>query len=313
MKSNNILAHILAIITILIWGTTYISTKILLTKLTPQEILIFRFFLAFMILIVIYPKKIKILPLKEEILFCFLGLTGVSLYYFAENLALKYTYASNVGLIASSIPIFTSIIVHFVYKNEKFSIKLVIGFITAMTGISIVIYNGKILKLNPAGDFIAILSAILFSIYSILIKKVSKEYSQLFVVRKVFFYGIVTMLPIAAVSKVRLYIILALDKKVILNLLFLSIFASILCFIMWNKAIGIIGSIKTTNYIYLVPLITMITSIIILNEKVNGLMIFGGCLILLGVYINQSDCTNKVFNLLQNCNKIVQNKNKNSF
>lgn len=287
MKKNYI-GHLMAVITIIIWGTTFISTKILLEQFSAEEILAYRFFMAFLILVIIYPKNFKILSFKEEMLFCLLGITGISFYYWTENLALKYTYASNVGLIVSVIPIFTAVIAHFTNKDEKLTPNLLMGFLVAMIGIIIVIYNGRILKLGSAGDFIAMLSAILFSVYSILIKKVSSKYNQLFIVRKIFFYGILTMIPILFFSNVHLFEGLHLNTKVILNMLFLSIFASVLCFIMWNKAISSIGSVKTTNYIYLVPLITIITSIIILKEKVNLLMLFGGVLILSGVYINES-------------------------
>jgi len=288
MKNKNSFGHLIAIITIIIWGTTFISTKILLASFSAEEILVYRFFTAFLILILIYPKNFKILPIKEELLFCLLGITGVSFYFWTENLALKYTYASNVGLILSAIPIFTALIAHFTSKDGKITANLVLGFIVAMVGIFIVIYNGKFLKLNSIGDFIAMLSAILFSIYSILIKKVSNKYNQLFIVRKIFFYGIVTMLPILVISKVHMLKIPSLTFKIVLNMLFLSIFASVLCFIMWNKAISIIGSVKTTNYIYFVPLITIISSVIILKEKASPLMLIGGFLILTGVFINES-------------------------
>lgn len=308
MKRKSIFAHALAIITILIWGTTFISTKILLIQFSPEEILAYRFFLAFLILIVIYPKKIKVLPIKEEILFCLLGASGISLYYWSENLALKYTYASNVGLISSAIPIFTALIAHFVYRNEKFTINIFLGFIIAIIGISIVVYNGKVLKLNPKGDLMAIISAVLFSIYSILIKKVNDKYNQLFIVRKTFFYGIITMLPILFISKVSVFRVSSLDTNLVLNLLFLSVFASVLCFLMWNKAINIIGSIKTTNYIYFVPLITMISSNIILGENISVLMLLGGALIFAGVYINQSKCINKIFKFSLKSRHIFSNK-----
>lgn len=308
MKRKSIFAHALAIITILIWGTTFISTKILLTQFSPEEILAYRFFLAFLILIVIYPKKIKVLPIKEEILFCLLGASGISLYYWSENLALKYTYASNVGLISSAIPIFTALIAHFVYRNEKFTINIFLGFIIAIIGISIVVYNGKVLKLNPKGDLMAIISAVLFSIYSILIKKVNDKYNQLFIVRKTFFYGIITMLPILFIFKVSIFKVSSLDTNLVLNLLFLSVFASVLCFLMWNKAINIIGSIKTTNYIYLVPLITMISSNIILGENISVLMLLGGALIFAGVYINQSKFINNIFKFSLKSRHIFSNK-----
>lgn len=308
MKSKNIFAHTLAIITILIWGTTLLSTKILLTQFSPEEILAYRLFTAYLILIVIYPKKVKILPIKEEILFCLLGVNGISLYYWTENLALKYTYASNVALIASAIPIFTALIAHFMSNNEKLTINMLLGFIIAIIGISIVVYNGKVLKLNPKGDLMAIISSILFSIYSILIKKVNDKYSQLFIVRKIFFYGIMTMLPILLASKVILFKMPKLNSNIILNLLYLSIFASVLCFLMWNKAINIIGSIKTTNYIYFIPLITMISSNVILNENISKLMLLGGVLILVGVYINQSKRIDNIFKTQLNLNHIFNNK-----
>lgn len=308
MKRKSIFAHALAIITIIIWGTTFISTKILLTQFSPEEILAYRFFLAFLILIVIYPRKVEVLPIKEEILFFLLGATGISLYYWTENLALKYTYASNVGLISSSIPIFTALIAHFIYNNEKFTINIFLGFIIAIIGISIVVYNGKVLKLNPKGDLMAIISAVLFSVYSILIKKVNDKYNQLFVVRKIFFYGIVTMLPILFISKASIFKVSSLDINIVLNLLFLSVFASVLCFLMWNKAINIIGSIKTTNYIYLVPLITMISSNIILGENISALMLLGGLLIFVGVYVNQSKWINNNFNIPIKLRHIFNNK-----
>ena len=288
MKNKDSFGHVLALITILIWGTTFISTKILLITFSAEEILAYRFFTAFLILLVIYPKNFKVLKIKEEILFCLLGITGVSFYFWTENLALKYTYASNVGLILSAIPIFTALLAHFTRKDEKITFNLILGFIVAMVGIFIVIYNGKAMKLNSLGDFMAIISAILFSIYSILIKKVSCKYNQLFVVRKTFFYGILTMLPIMFVSKVHMIKVSNLNMEIVLNMLFLSVFASVLCFVMWNKAISLIGSVKTTNYIYFVPLITILSSAIFLKEKISLLMLIGGVLIITGVFINQS-------------------------
>lgn len=296
MKSKIIFANLIAILTILIWGTTFISTKILLTELSPEEILAYRFLVAFLILIVICPKNFKFLPLKEEMLFVLLGASGISLYYWTENLALKYTYASNVGLISSAIPIFTALISHFIFNNEKFTVNMLFGFIIAFIGISIVIYNGKVLRLNPKGDFMAIISAILFSIYSVLIKKVDNKYNQLLIVKKTFFYGVITMLPILFITKIDITKVPNLRGDIVLNLLFLSIFASVLCFLMWNKAVKVIGAVKTTNYIYFVPIITMISSSIVLDERISGLMIFGGILIFCGVYVSRGKWGGNILN-----------------
>lgn len=295
MKNKIFLGHFLAIITILIWGTTFVSTKTLLANFTPIEILAYRFIGAFLILILVYSKNIRILSFKEEFLFFLLGITGVTLYYWTENMALKYTYASNVGLIVSSIPIFTALVAHFMTSDEKFTLNLFLGFVIAILGISTVIYNGQSLKLNSTGDFIALISAISFSFYSVLIKKVNKKYNQLFIVRKIFFYGIVTMIPILILSDASLFTPSKFTIDIVINLLFLTVFASLLCFIMWNKSVTLIGSVKTTNYIYLVPLITIISSSFILHEKISVLMILGGLLIFIGIFTNDNKLFSNIF------------------
>ncbi|MHC1682186.1 MAG: DMT family transporter [Clostridiaceae bacterium] len=288
MKNKKVFGHILAIITIIIWGTTFVSTKILLKEFSPEEILIYRFFIAFLILMIIYPKMFKILPIKEEVLFFFLGISGISLYFWTENLALKYTQATNVGLISSAIPILTALISHFIFKDEKFSINFLLGFLLSIIGVVAIVYNGKILKLNPVGDILAVISAFLFAVYSILINKVRKEYSEMFIVRKIFFYGAISMIPIGLFSGVSINKVTHMSISATLNMLYLSLFASVLCFIMWNKAVNIIGTLKTTNYIYFVPIITMGSSAVLLNEKINLIMIIGGLLIFSGVYLNYS-------------------------
>lgn len=289
MKKEESIGHIIALITIFIWGTTFISTKIILKELTPVEILFYRFLIAYFVLIIIYPKFHKIKSLKEELLFLSLGLSGVTLYFFVENTALKYTLASNVGLLLSTAPIFTALLAHFFTEDEKFKKNLFIGFVVAMLGIFLVIFNGKfVLKLNPIGDILALMAAIFWAVYSILLKKVSKEYNHIYVVRKTFFYGLLANIPMAFMLGSDLKVANSISLSLVLNVTFLGLGASAMCFVFWNKAVSVLGVIKSNNYIYLIPLITMITSVIVLHEKVNGIMVGGCLLILLGVYVSDN-------------------------
>lgn len=91
--------HIAALITIVIWGTTFISTKILLVDFTPIEILFFRFLLGLLVLIIVYPKRLKLKDRKQEFTFAAAGLCGICLYYLLENIALTVTTASMVPVI----------------------------------------------------------------------------------------------------------------------------------------------------------------------------------------------------------------------
>lgn len=285
---NILVGHLMTLLTVAIWGTTFISTKVLLQTLEPIEILVYRFIIGYLALILIYPKFKKIENLHEEFLFLCAGLCGVTLYFLFENIALKYTLTSNVGVLVSVAPIFTAILAHLFTKDEKFSINLIIGFIIAIAGIFLVIFNGNfILKLNPLGDILAILAAIIWSFYSIILKKLGNKYNYIYITRKIFFYGLLTILPALLIFKGDFQIHKLLNPGVLPNIIFLSLVASALCYILWNTAVNWIGVVKTSNYIYLIPLITIISAVIILNEKITKMALAGAILILLGVYVSE--------------------------
>lgn len=295
MKNKFLIGNLMTLITMLIWGTTYISTKILLRNLEPMEILFYRFTIAYFILILIYPKFKKFHKFKEELLFICAGITGVTLYYLVENVALKYTLASNVGLFSAMAPILTAILSNFFMEHEKFSKNLVYGFIISIFGVFLVIFNGNfILKLNPFGDFLAILAAFIWAVYSIILKKINNkyDYNYIYITRKIFFYGVLFMIPLLLSFKVNLTLSKLAVPSVLFNILFLSLIASALCFVMWNIGVTFIGTIKASNYIYVVPLVTTITSIIILKESITSIVILGAILILLGLYISQNGLKN---------------------
>jgi len=288
MKKREIQGHIMALIPIFVWGVTFVSTKQLLRVYTPEELLVYRFFLATLVILLIPPIKISFTKLKEEMLFALLGLFGITLYYWFENIALHYTYATNVGLITSTIPIWTALLAHFLLKDEKFSIDFIIGFLLSISGIALILLNGKMLKLNPLGDFLAILTTFCFAIYSVLLRKIKGNYSQLYIAKKIFLYGYIFIVPLAIGFKIPLPKISSLDNLTVFNFLFLSLIASVLCFILWNKAISLIGAVKPSNYIYYIPIITMISAYFIFEERITLVMLTGGILVFLGVYFNNA-------------------------
>ena len=139
MENKNYIGHFTAALTILIWGTTFISTKVLLEDFQPVEILVFRFILGFVILLLLSPRRLKTKGPGEELLFVGAGLSGICLYYLLENIALTYTLASNVGVIISVATFFTAILAHLFLgaasQEEKLGIPFFIGFFLAMAGI----------------------------------------------------------------------------------------------------------------------------------------------------------------------------------
>ncbi len=282
--------HIAALITILIWGTTFISTKILLVDFTPIEILFFRFLLGLLVLIIVYPKRLKLKDRKQELTFAAAGLCGICLYYLLENIALTYTMASNVGVIISIAPFFTAVLSHiFMKTEEKLKIQFFIGFFVAMVGICLICFNGRELELNPIGDILAVAAALIWSLYSLLTRKISSYgYNTVQTTRRIFTYGIVFMLPFLFVFDFNLDIQKVVKPEYALNLIYLGIGASALCFVTWNYAVKMLGAVKTSVYIYMVPVITVATSVIVLREKITWVSAIGTILTLIGLFLSES-------------------------
>ncbi|MDO4301018.1 MAG: DMT family transporter [Clostridia bacterium] len=289
MNNKRTLGHIAAFITILIWGTTFISTKILLNGFKPLEILFFRFVIGFAVLEIIYPKRFNVKEIRQEMTFAAAGLCGICLYYLLENIALTYTLASNVGVIISAAPLFTAILAHiFVKGEERLSICFIFGFITAMIGICLIGFNGKNLEVKPVGDILALIAAFVWACYSLLTKKISGYgYNTIQTTRIIFMYGIIFMLPLLFIFDFEWNFVRFINPVYFVNLLFLGLGASALCFVTWNYAVKILGAVKTSAYIYAVPVITIVTSVIVLNEKIRVMAIIGTALTLIGLFISE--------------------------
>jgi drug/metabolite transporter (DMT)-like permease len=281
--------HLAAAFTIFIWGITFVSTKILLDVFSPIEILVFRFVIGYLALTLVYPRRMGLRSWAEERLMMAAGLCGVTLYFLLENIALTYTYATNVGVIISIAPFFTAILAHFFLDGEKLSLNFFIGFLAAIIGIFLISFNGiMVLQLNPIGDLLALLAAGVWAVYSVLTRKISGlGYHSIQTTRRIFFYGLLFMLPALPFFDVNWSLKPLAEPVYLFNLLFLGLLASALCFVTWSLAVKRLGATKTTVYIYLVPVITVATSVLILKERLTGLAVLGIGLTLLGLIISE--------------------------
>lgn len=282
--------HLSALITILFWGTTFISTKVLLEDFQPVEILFFRFILGLFALLIVYPHRLKNTTLLQELTFAAAGLFGICLYYLMENIALTYTMASNVGVMVSVSPFFTAILSHLFFKQEeKLQKNFFIGFFIAMAGIALISFNGTSLKLNPLGDLLALLAALCWACYSIFTKRITAfGYHTIQTTRRVFFYGILFMIPALFLFDFQLDPFRFKNPISLLNILFLGFGASALCFATWNFAVKILGVLKTSVYIYLIPVITVAASVFILHEPFTWMTGIGTVLTLAGLFLSEN-------------------------
>lgn len=281
--------HAAAAVTIAIWGTTFISTKVLLRAFAPVEILFFRFALGFLALCLACPRRLRLSDRRQELWFAAAGLCGVTLYFLLENIALTFTLASNVGVIVAVSPLFTALLSQFFLRGERLRPGFFAGLAAALAGVLLITYNGSaVLELNPVGDLLALLAALVWSFYSVLTRRISAfGYGTVQVTRRIFLYGLLFMLPVLPFSGFRWAPERMTQPVNLLNLLYLGLGASALCFVTWNFALRRLGAVKTSVYIFLVPVITVFTSALILHERITALALVGTGLTMAGLFLSE--------------------------
>ena len=289
MKEKQSLGHLSALMTIIVWGTTFISTKILLRAFAPVEILFLRFVIGFLLLWIVSPGRLKGLSPRQELTFAAAGLSGICLYYLLENIALTYTLASNVGVIVSVVPFFTAIVSRFLLKDEeKLRPSFFVGFLFAMAGICMISFGGSSLHLDPTGDVLALLAAVVWSFYAVFSKKINAYgYSTVQTTRHCFFYGVLFMIPALFLFGFSPDLTALKDPLLLGNLLFLALGASALCYVTWNFSVKILGALKASVYIYLGPVVTVAASVLILHEKLTVMTVIGTLLTLVGLFLSE--------------------------
>ncbi len=281
--------HLSALFCIVVWSTTYISTKVLLEVLSPLQILVIRFVIGVALLYVIYPKRMKFQG-KNELYFLGCGFFGVFLYYMCDNFALTYTMASNIGVIMSTAPFFTAIAMKMFYRDEeKLGRFFYLGFVLAMVGISLISFNGSKLSVNPFGDLLGILGAASWAMYSVFLKKVNALGTNTIAnTRRINSYGLLFMIPMFLyLNHGQIPFRAMLEPKVAANLIFLSLIASAICFVAWNWASIKIGIMATSIYIYLGPVITVVASYFLIHEPLTKMTITGTLLTLIGLFLSE--------------------------
>lgn len=280
--------HILALLISCIWGSTFVASKILLNAgLTPSEIMCLRFAIAYVIMLPFCHAQIKAHSIKDELLFAALGLSGGSLYFLAENTAVELTTStSTVALLVSTTPILTALAFRMCWKEEKLSSAFMTGSAIALVGVTLVIFNGVfVLDDNPLVILLAFGAAVTWAIYGMILRVMEPKYDSAVITRKVFFWGVLTMLPVCFIEDNNFSFEIVSQPRVYVTLIFLSIIASLFCFHFWNVVTRKLTVVVASNYLYFNPVTSLITAYFVLSERITLLAIIGCILTILGVYM----------------------------
>ena len=284
-KRDTVIAHVLAAAVILVWGSTFLVSKQLVTVFTPAQVMFMRFVVAYAVLWILHP--VWYFKIREEGWFLLLSLFANTLYYLAENTALQFTYASNVSILVSTAPILTALLLALFYKDERITKQMVFGFVAAFAGVVLVVFNGTvILKLNPLGDVLALTSALIWAFYGVLMKRINGKYNSFLLSRKLMFYGMLTALPILFIQNEPMNWAALQDGGNLLSIGYLAVIASALCYVAWSRSSRILGVLQTNLYVYASPLATLAAAAIFGMERVTPMGTAGMLLIVGGMVIS---------------------------
>lgn len=278
--------HLAALFTVSVWGATFVSTKALIAAgLTPAEIFLMRFALGYLCILPLAPRRLRAENRRDEAAFAAAGVCGGSLYFLLENVALEYAPASNVSLLVCTAPVWTALAAGRADRGERMTRRQAAGAALAAAGMALVVLNGRlVLHISPAGDLLALAAALSWMGYSLVIKRLGARYPASFIARKVFFYGMATILPVFAFRPFAATGELLARPVVWANLLFLGVVASGFCYALWNAVMRRLGAVRATNYIFFNPLVTMLTAALCIGERITAPALAGAAMILCGMW-----------------------------
>lgn len=286
----NFAAHAVAVLTVVIWGLTFIATKLLLVDFAPIEILFGRFALGLMALALMRPRITRLKERHHEWYFVAAGLTGVTLYFLFDNWALVFTTASNCSILTATAPLFSALISAFALKERRVGARFAIGFLLAMAGITLVSMRGDVgdLAFGNLGDLLAVCGALTWAIYSaILVKIADLGYETLAVTKRTFAWGLLFMAPLLPVMGASPDLTRLADPMNAGCLLFLGLGASAGCFVTWSFCVKRIGPTASMLYIYAQPLVTVAAGVAVLGEPFTVRIATGIVLTLAGLVVSQ--------------------------
>lgn len=286
-KYLKLLAHLACLITVTAWGSSFVSTKVIMGEggLTPVEMYTYRFAAAY-VLLLLYTcrKRLMAQNWRDELLFLLCGVCSGSLYFITENFALTQTTAANVSLLASISPIFCTILMGVFYRM-KIGSGVILGSVIAFIGVGFIVFSGaEGVEIHPLGDCLALSAALSWAVYCIAVKRLIPIYNSFFITRKLFFYGVITSLPLLLLQSEPLHLGTLFDfqrPEIILNFAFLVVMCSVAAYLLWNESMKLLGSVTANNYLYGQSPVTMIAAAIFLGDSITlgGII---GCIMIVG-------------------------------
>ena len=284
-NSNKASAYVSISFVCVFWGISFISTKICFQWFTPFSLAAVRFIMASVILFIIVKLKEKnvVIDKQDYKKFFLAGFTGVFLYFAFENIGLQYLPASLASILLSAMPAFAAIVDSFVLK-VPFTKKKFISIAISMLGVALAVgFNVEAdSKSILIGSILMILAALSWVVYSYTSAPLQHKYSSIIISYYQSLFGALCFIVFLPFNPIDLTGFNAIG---FFNLIFLGVVCSALCYLFYNYSIRKLSILVCSIFINIMPIITIIVSIFVLDEKFTLLQFLGTVLIVFSVFL----------------------------
>ncbi|MBP1908334.1 DMT family transporter [Methanolobus bombayensis] len=273
---------------VVLWGFSFVATKILLDFLDPLTVVFVRFFMATILMFAICRKR-ENYSRNEVMYVAIAGFLGITSYQMLENVALVFTTATNSSLISATVPVVLLLTLDVSRRQLSDRVKYA-GALIAFIGVGLLVLNGAFnLHLNPMGDILMFGAVFSWVFYTIVIERMGSR-NMFIVSRDLTLAGTAFLFPLMVFQAQNLRIEIFSQNDALLvvaALIYLGVFCSALGFLFWNRAIHLAGSSTTTNGIYMIPLVTIIGDTLVIGNVPNIYVLLGAALVLAGIYLSE--------------------------
>jgi len=286
MKKKSSLAPLAGVAVAVIWGLTFLSTKVIVDEVRPMTLALLRFVIATLLLppIAWMTKTTLSIRWKDLPLIAASGFVGISLYFFFENNGIMRLSASESSIIVGTIPILT-LLVDMVFFRRKITFAVSAGIVLSFVGVALIVFRSEAARSSPDGYFFMVGAALSWVAYTFITKPIAGRYSLLSITFWQIFFGMVGCVPFVLVegrSDLRF------TFPLVMNVLFLGVLASAVGYWLYVIVLDELGTSRSSVFVNLVPVVSVVASFFILGERLAPLQLAGGAAAIAGVYLATS-------------------------
>jgi len=282
------MSYLLLVLTTLFWSGNFVISRGMHAEIPPFTLSFWRWMTAFLILLLFAVSHLwrqRELARSHSRFLIIQGLLGVAGFNTMVYLAMQTTTAINAVLVNSCIPVLIAVCSWLLYK-EVMSVRQCFGVLISLTGVLLIIAHGQLAHLLQVsfnrGDLYMLAAALIWALYSANLKRYPQGLHPLAYQSAIVIVGLVVLLPLYLYELAGGQVMNVTTASVA-TIVYVALFASILAYIFWNRAVRDVGANKAGPFIHLMPVFSTILAVIFLGEKIHAYHIQGIALIFSGI------------------------------